>query len=217
MAINFNEAEKATYITRRPFFTAGRHLCRVLALRSQVGKNSGADQYVAEFEVLHSSPVPLTELTPEEIAAGVAKGSMSTALPAGDQRAWLISNEGAQAKMFLPKIKQVNDAIKIGVLAMTKCMAGDAPLMTAKDCEELGPVVDGKPTGWDVSQPGATSREMTLGVTHDLAVGQCIWVLVNRTKTKKFLVIDGVDFMPLLPADFVKHDDVIGLGATAVA
>lgn len=216
MALDFNQAASAEYITRRPFFVTGRHLCRVLALRTQVGKISGSDQYVAEFEVLDSFPVPLTELTPEEIAAGVQKNTMCEPLPKGDQRAWLIVKEGKQLQMFYPKIKQLNDAIKMGIHAQTKCKdAKGNQLLTIADAAVIGPEVNGKPTGWDLTKTGATSLEMELGITCAMAAGQYVWANVTRTKTKAGKVIDGVDFIPLLPGDFVKHEAVLETGAAS--
>lgn len=216
MAMDFNQAASADYITRRPFFTAGRHLCRVLNLRTQVGKVSNADQYVGEFEVVESFPVPLTELTPEELASGVQRNTMSEPLPKGDQRAWLITKDGKQAQMFYPKVKQLNDAIKLGLVAQTKCRDIDGnQLLTNEDGANIGPEVDGKPTGWDLTKPGATAREMELSISHAMAAGQYVWANVTRSKTKANKIIDAVDFLPLLPSDFVKHEDVLETGAAS--
>jgi len=211
MAINYDAAEKAEYSKNGRFFTPGRHLVRIISSKEQTSRKNGDEMQVVEFEVVHSNPVTLGVLTPEEVASGKSSTTMSESLPAGDMRTWLMKDTNKQ--MFLSMVKQFFDSVKGSVRAMTLAVppGGEQPVITPEEAKGLVEH-NGKFHGFDLSKPGAVADEMrAINGEPQLAASLPIWVNCNRLRTQKGLIIDAVQFDALSKDDVLKYGSALGL------
>ena len=219
--VDFNKAESSDYTRNGRFFSAGRHLCRVLVAKEAISKknNANCEMVVAELEVIESTPISLGILHPEEVAAGKSPNSLSEPIPAGEVRTWLMKNDGATKSMFLGMVKQFGDVIKGSVRSQTKAVIPEGhdgagtPVLAAEVASELVQLADGTHIGFNLAVPGAVAAELQniWQTPQQLAAMMPLWVVCQRTKTTRGGVIDGVQFEPLTPADIERHGGALGL------